>query len=79
MGSLKVQGADAAWRVGGGRSPEDQRVTGLILHSAQDTRLRVWALYLKKKNFFFFAFFLVFIGLHPWHIEVPRLGVESEL
>ena len=23
-------------------------------------------------------FFFVFLGLHPWHIEVPRL-VESEL
>ena len=21
----------------------------------------------------------VFLGLHPWHIEVPRLGVSSEL
>ena len=20
-----------------------------------------------------------FLGLHPWHMEVPRLGVESEL
>ena len=28
---------------------------------------------------FFFFFFLVFLGLHPWHIEVSRLGVESEL
>ena len=27
---------------------------------------------------FFFVFF-VFLGLHPWHMEVPRLGVESEL
>ena len=27
-------------------------------------------------NFFFFFFFL---GLHPWHMEVPRLRVESEL
>ena len=61
MGSLKVQGADAAWRVGGGRSPEDQRVTGLILHSAQDTRLRVWALYLKKTKIFFFC---LFFGLY---------------
>ena len=26
--------------------------------------------------FFFFPFFL---GPHPWHMEVPRLGVESEL
>ena len=24
-------------------------------------------------------FFLVFLGLHPQHIGVPRLGVESEL
>ena len=21
----------------------------------------------------------VFLGLHPWHMEVPGLGVESEL
>ena len=21
----------------------------------------------------------VFLGLHPWYMEVPRLGVESEL
>ena len=24
-------------------------------------------------------FFLVFLGLHPWHVDVPRLGVKSEL
>ena len=23
--------------------------------------------------------FLVFLVLHPWHMEVPRLGVELEL
>ena len=23
--------------------------------------------------------FFVFLGLHSWHLEVPRLGVESEL
>ena len=23
--------------------------------------------------------FFFFLGLHPWHIEVPRLGAESEL
>ena len=22
---------------------------------------------------------ICFLGLHPWHTEVPRLGVESEL
>ena len=29
-------------------------------------------------NFFFF-FFFGFLGLHPRHMEVPRLGVQSEL
>ena len=30
--------------------------------------------------FFLFLFFLfVFLGSHLWHMEVPRLGVESEL
>ena len=28
---------------------------------------------------FFFFFFFVFLGLHPWHMEVSRLGVQSEL
>ena len=23
--------------------------------------------------------FVVFLGPHPWHLEVPRLGVELEL
>ena len=27
----------------------------------------------------FFFFFFVFLGPHPWHMEVPRLGIESEL
>ena len=25
------------------------------------------------------SFLFVFLGLHSWHMEVPRLGVESEL
>ena len=29
--------------------------------------------------FLFFFFFFVFLGLHSWHMEVPRLGVQSEL
>ena len=28
---------------------------------------------------FFFFFFFVFLGLHLQHMEVPKLGVESEL
>ena len=27
----------------------------------------------------FFFLFLYFLGPHPWHMEVPRLGVKSEL
>ena len=33
-------------------------------------------------TFFFFVFcfvFLPFLGLLPWHREVPKLGVQSEL
>ena len=31
------------------------------------------------QTFFFFFFFFVFLGLHPRHMAVPRLGVISEL
>ena len=31
------------------------------------------------KEFFIYLFIFVFSGLHLQHIEVPRLGVESEL
>ena len=27
----------------------------------------------------YFFFFFVFLGLHPWHMEVPRLGAKLEL
>ena len=30
-------------------------------------------------SFLFFSFLLSFLGLRPWHMEVPRLGVESKL
>ena len=30
-------------------------------------------------SFFFFFFYFFFLGLHLWHMEVPRLGVASEL
>ena len=37
-----------------------------------------------QHEFFYFIYlfmfvFFVFLGLHPWHMEVPSLGVESEL
>ena len=28
---------------------------------------------------YFFFFLLAFLGLHPWLMEVPRLGVQLEL
>jgi len=28
---------------------------------------------------YLFFVFLPFLGPHPWHMEVPRLGVELEL
>ena len=34
--------------------------------------------YIYMSIFFFFAFFF-FLGPHPWHVEVPRLGNELEL
>ena len=38
-------------------------------------------IYFTNKNtfFFFVSIFLPFLGQHPQHMEVPRLGVESEL
>ena len=34
---------------------------------------------LDPDTFFGLFLFFVFLGLHPWHMEVPWLGVESEL
>ena len=38
-------------------------------------------LYLFWLSFIFFVFliFFSFLGPHPWHMEVPRLGVKLEL
>ena len=30
-------------------------------------------------NMLFLFIFFFFLGLHLWHVEVPMLGVESEL
>ena len=41
---------------------------------------RNWGYAEKLFTFFVLCYlFFVFLGLHPWHTEVPRLGVESEL
>jgi len=35
--------------------------------------------FLTHKHAISFLFFLVFLGPHPQHVDVPRLGVELEL
>ena len=40
--------------------------------SIREAALRLWQ---SEGHFFFFCF----LGPHLWHMEVPRLGVESEL
>ena len=32
-----------------------------------------------RSQFLSLSFFFCFLGSHPWHMEVPRQGVESEL
>ena len=41
--------------------------------------LREATLQTRLLDFFFFFFLFYFVGPHPWHVEVPSLGVESEL
>ena len=40
---------------------------------------RSWSLYPTAFGEVFFPFFFFFLGTHLWHMEVPTLGVESEL
>ena len=35
--------------------------------------------YCSKVNCLLFFGLFVYLGLHPWHMEVPRLGVKLEL
>ena len=59
------------------------------LNFACETKTALKHSLFKKKNspqifsclffFFFFFFFFVFLGLHLLHVEVPRLGIKSEL
>ena len=63
---------------GGARGSEKQsdlsKITRVVLHR---TKTRSCLFFF----FFFFFFFLSFVllGLYPQHMEVPRLGVQSEL
>ena len=54
--------------------PEVPGGNGVGPRSAHGTSISFFSFF-----FFFFVFVFVFVGPHPWHIEVPRLGMESEL
>ena len=41
------------------------------------TRLKAYILFPILLSIFFWSF--IFLGPQPWHMEIPRLGVESEL
>ena len=53
--------------------------------STEEWIKKMWCIYTMeyysaiKKNKILPFFFLPFLKLLPWHMEVPRLGVESEL
>ena len=50
-------------------------------HFQVETTVKVMSLYPDKTMHLcvLYLFIFVFLGPHPWHMEVPRLGVESEL
>ena len=51
-----------------------------LLYSGEKNKLtKKKLLKIPSKFCVFFVLFFVFLGLHPWDIEVPRLEVELEL
>ena len=60
------------------------RILGRVLSAIQQVPLAKHSIYLSvhmavpKNNAFLFSF-VCFLGLHSQHVEVPRLGVQSEL
>ena len=60
----------------------------LKFEKGKNPNIRIYFMYLclswLRKNvqqtiYIYMGFFFGFLGLHPWHMEVPRLGVKSEL
>ena len=51
-------------------------LAGSSLRMREETYLIVTRNEISNKLFFFSFFHFIFIGLHPWHMEVPRLGVK---
>ena len=46
----------------------------LLIHSCQEDFMLH-----QSMLFSIYLFIFVFLGLHPWHMEVPRPGIQSEL
>jgi len=61
----------------------DGCTTSLYMEVVTAVNFMLHIFYPDKRTFFplkkFFFVFLPFLGLLPRHMEVPRLGVESEL
>ena len=70
QGRLLIGGELSCWESG------DERVRERVLHPAKGRGLMMEG---HRISFFLSFFFLVFLGLYPLHIEVPRLWVQSEL
>ena len=68
---------------GGQSNQESQQKMGLSsINSYLFTYLFIYFYFLFLYNDFYLFIFIVifyFLGLHPQHIEVPRLGIKSEL
>ena len=55
-------------------APKKFLKVALITDNVLKVKSKIKSIY--DLSFFFFSFFL---GLHPWHMEVPRLGIQSDL
>ena len=57
------------------QGPKQNRIDISHQHEqiSKHNSLIFWVLY------FYYVFIFVFLGLHPQHIEIPRIGVQSEL
>ena len=62
----------------GTRLPDDPELDAKLTSASSDRggkQMPGWNWMCFLFVWFFFLVFLPFLGLHPWHMEVPRLGV----
>ena len=55
-----------------------QIINCFTLNMKTDRRVNLKSL-ITRKHFFLFSLLFFFLELHLWHVEVPRLGVKSQL